>query len=133
MCFCDAIVDVKFVKTRFLIRNSLPKASKLIFFAYIYHMNIRPHRSSLSKWSRFFSVLRSWLRQLMLLPLLGLVKFYQMAISPYKMASCRFSPTCSQYALEALQKHGPVMGLFLALQRIIRCHPWGGSGYDPVP
>lgn len=59
--------------------------------------------------------------------------FYQMAISPLMPPSCRFTPTCSEYARQALIKHGPVKGLYLAVRRILRCHPWGGSGYDPVP
>ena len=58
---------------------------------------------------------------------------YQKAISPYTPRSCRFTPTCSEYARQALIKHGPVKGLYLAIRRILRCHPWGGSGYDPVP
>ena len=65
--------------------------------------------------------------------LVGFVKFYQYCISPLTPASCRYSPTCSQYAVEALQKHGVLKGGWLALKRILRCHPWGGHGYDPVP
>lgn len=61
------------------------------------------------------------------------IRFYQLAISPMLPPSCRYVPTCSQYAVEALRKHGPVRGLWLAVKRILRCHPWGGSGYDPVP
>ena len=61
------------------------------------------------------------------------IRFYQLAISPHLGANCRFTPTCSQYAIEALRIHGPVNGLWLAARRIGRCHPWGGSGYDPVP
>ncbi len=61
------------------------------------------------------------------------IRFYQLAISPMLPPSCRYVPTCSQYAVEALRKHGPVKGLWLAVKRILRCHPWGGSGYDPVP
>ncbi len=61
------------------------------------------------------------------------ILFYQRFISPLTPPSCRFTPTCSQYAVEALQKHGPVKGLYLAIKRILRCHPWGGHGYDPVP
>ncbi|MEN6618457.1 MAG: membrane protein insertion efficiency factor YidD [Rikenellaceae bacterium] len=67
------------------------------------------------------------------LPFLILIKFYQYCISPLKPASCRFTPTCSSYSLEAIKKHGPIKGLYLAARRIVRCHPWGGSGYDPVP
>ena len=67
------------------------------------------------------------------IPFVWLVRFYQAAISPYTPASCRYSPTCSHYSLEALQKHGLFKGGWLALKRIGSCHPWGGSGYDPVP
>lgn len=66
---------------------------------------------------------------LLTLPIL----FYQRAISPLFPPACRFQPTCSHYALEAIRKHGPVKGVILAVKRICRCHPWGGSGYDPVP
>ena len=66
-------------------------------------------------------------------PLIVLVKFYQRCISPFTPASCRYTPTCSQYALEALRKYGPLKGTWLTLKRLSRCHPWGGSGYDPVP
>lgn len=67
-------------------------------------------------------------------PLIFLVRFYQVCLSPLKGAgTCRFTPTCSQYALEALRKYGPFKGSWLAIKRICRCHPWGGSGYDPVP
>lgn len=59
--------------------------------------------------------------------------FYQRCISPFTPASCRFTPTCSEYAKQALKKHGPIKGLGLAIWRILRCNPWGGSGYDPVP
>ncbi|MDE6309884.1 MAG: membrane protein insertion efficiency factor YidD [Muribaculaceae bacterium] len=61
------------------------------------------------------------------------IRFYQQCISPMLPGACRFTPTCSQYAIEALRKHGPLRGLWLAIRRISRCHPWGGSGYDPVP
>ena len=61
------------------------------------------------------------------------VRFYQLSISPMLPPSCRFTPTCSQYAIEALRRHGPVRGLWLAVRRLARCHPWGESGYDPVP
>ncbi len=62
-----------------------------------------------------------------------LVRFYQYVISPLTLASCRYSPTCSAYAIEALKKHGPLKGGWLALRRITRCNPWGGHGHDPVP
>ena len=65
--------------------------------------------------------------------MLLLIKFYQQCISPFTPAACRYTPTCSQYAIEAIQKYGPFKGGWLALNRILRCNPWGGSGYDPVP
>ncbi|MCD8266669.1 MAG: membrane protein insertion efficiency factor YidD [Prevotellaceae bacterium] len=61
------------------------------------------------------------------------IRLYRRFISPLTPPSCRFTPTCSQYAVEALRKHGPLKGLALALWRVLRCNPWGGSGYDPVP
>lgn len=61
------------------------------------------------------------------------IYFYRACISPLIPPSCRFTPTCSAYALEAIKKHGPIKGLYLTVRRILRCHPWGGSGYDPVP
>jgi putative membrane protein insertion efficiency factor len=65
--------------------------------------------------------------------LIGLVRFYQLAISPWTPSSCRYTPTCSSYAIDALREHGALRGLWLAVRRIARCHPWGGFGYDPVP
>lgn len=62
-----------------------------------------------------------------------LIRFYQYAISPYLGRSCRYTPTCSQYFIEAVKKHGPFKGGYLGTRRILRCHPWGGHGYDPVP
>ena len=61
------------------------------------------------------------------------VKFYRVAFSPLIGRNCRFHPTCSAYALEALEKHGAIKGSWLAARRILRCHPFGGSGHDPVP
>ena len=61
------------------------------------------------------------------------IKIYQIIISPLLGPSCRFTPTCSQYAVEAIQKYGPFKGSWLSFKRILKCHPWGGSGYDPVP
>ena len=75
----------------------------------------------------------SLIRRIAIAPLVGLVRFYQVCISPLKPPSCRFTPTCSESALEAPRNHGPFKGGGLALRRILRCHPWGGSGYDPVP
>ncbi|MFC2482769.1 MAG: membrane protein insertion efficiency factor YidD [Capnocytophaga granulosa] len=66
-------------------------------------------------------------------PFVLLVRFYQIAISPLKPPTCRFTPTCSSYVLEALKRYGLFKGGMLAIRRIMRCHPWGGSGYDPVP
>lgn len=70
-----------------------------------------------------------WLREAWLLP----VKFYQLCISPMLSPSCRYTPTCSQYAIEAVRVHGVLRGTILAVRRVLRCHPWGGYGYDPVP
>ena len=61
------------------------------------------------------------------------IKAYKLAISPWLGTNCRFEPGCSAYALEAVERHGAVRGSWLALRRLMRCHPWGGSGYDPVP
>ena len=61
------------------------------------------------------------------------IRFYQIGISPLFPPTCRFTPTCSTYALQALRKYGPFKGTYLAVRRILRCHPWGKSGYDPVP
>jgi len=62
-----------------------------------------------------------------------LIRFYQYGISPYFPKACRFTPTCSEYALQAVGKYGAVKGSVLAAKRIAKCHPWGGHGYDPVP
>ena len=64
---------------------------------------------------------------------LGLLRGYKILISPLFTGACRFQPSCSDYAAEALILHGPVRGGWLAARRLCRCHPWGGSGYDPVP
>ncbi len=80
----------------------------------------------MKQWWHYVSKALVWL---LVLP----IRFYQICISPLTPPACRFTPTCSQYAVEALKKHGPLKGLYLALRRILRCHPWGGSGYDPVP
>ena len=68
-------------------------------------------------------------KQLLILP----IKFYQKCISPFTPPVCRYTPTCSNYAVEAIQTHGPLKGMWLATKRIISCNPWGGHGYDPVP
>jgi putative membrane protein insertion efficiency factor len=62
-----------------------------------------------------------------------LIRAYQLLVSPMLPPSCRFLPSCSDYAAEAVARHGAVRGLYLAMRRLLRCHPWGGSGYDPVP
>ena len=72
---------------------------------------------------------RFLLRKLFLLP----VYFYRVFISPLTPPSCRYTPTCSQYMVEAVLKYGIFKGTWLGIKRILRCHPWGGSGYDPVP
>ena len=65
--------------------------------------------------------------------LIGLIKLYQVTLSPFIGRSCRYTPTCSNYGIEAIQKHGPIKGFWLTLKRVLSCNPWGGSGYDPVP
>ncbi|MBN2009486.1 membrane protein insertion efficiency factor YidD [candidate division KSB1 bacterium] len=65
--------------------------------------------------------------------LVGIIRIYQKLISPLFPPTCRFTPTCSQYTVEALRKHGIFKGGWLGIRRIVRCNPWGGSGYDPVP
>ena len=77
--------------------------------------------------------IKKTLKTILTAPFILLIKFYQICISPYKPPTCRFTPTCSQYALEAFRKWGPIKGLNLTIRRLLRCHPWGGSGYDPVP
>lgn len=73
--------------------------------------------------------IKNVLTWILLLP----VYFYRAVISPLMPPSCRYTPTCSQYTIEALKKHGPFKGSYLSAKRIISCNPWGGSGYDPVP
>lgn len=73
------------------------------------------------------------LRQIPALLAIGLVKVYQGMLSPYLPNSCRYSPTCSQYMIEAIQRFGLWKGGWLGLKRLARCHPWGGHGHDPVP
>ncbi|HXF08865.1 MAG TPA: membrane protein insertion efficiency factor YidD [Candidatus Acidoferrales bacterium] len=65
--------------------------------------------------------------------LIGMVRCYRFAVSPYLTPRCRYTPTCSAYALESLERHGSWRGSGYALRRLLRCHPWGGSGFDPVP
>lgn len=72
------------------------------------------------------------LLQLLSLPLIGLIKIYQYVISPAIGPKCRYTPTCSNYGLEAIKKYGAFKGGWLTIKRIASCHPWGGSGYDPL-
>jgi uncharacterized protein len=71
--------------------------------------------------------------KILALPFIGLIRVYQKLISPMIGPQCRFTPTCSQYGVEALKKHGLFKGSWLTIRRILRCHPWGGQGHDPVP
>jgi uncharacterized protein len=73
------------------------------------------------------------MKRLLSFPFILLVKIYQLAISPFLPNACRYTPTCSQYAIEAFNKYGPLKGLWLSVKRISRCHPWGGHGHDPLP
>ncbi|MBU2019281.1 MAG: membrane protein insertion efficiency factor YidD [Bacteroidetes bacterium] len=73
------------------------------------------------------------LKQIVQFPFILCIRIYQAVISPVWPANCRYDPTCSQYAVEAIQKRGLFIGLFLSIKRIGSCHPWGGSGFDPVP
>jgi len=73
------------------------------------------------------------IRQILSFPFIVLIKLYQWILSPLLGPKCRFSPTCSQYGLEAFKKYGPLKGLWLTIKRVSKCHPWGGHGYDPVP
>lgn len=75
------------------------------------------------------TVMRACITKAMCLP----VRAYQLVLGPVLPLSCRFYPSCSNYAIEALRRHGPLGGLWLAVCRIVRCHPWGGDGVDPVP
>lgn len=74
-----------------------------------------------------------WLLKILSYPFILLIKIYQRVISPVLGPQCRFTPTCSNYALEAFKKYGVFKGGWLAIKRISKCHPWGKSGYDPVP
>ena len=74
-------------------------------------------------------IVRNVATAIMLMP----IYCYTPSLSPLTPPSCRFTPTCSEYAAQAIKKHGPAKGTWLAIRRIARCHPWGGSGYDPVP
>ncbi len=73
------------------------------------------------------------LSRLASLPFLALIYAYRLTLSPLLGGQCRFHPTCSTYALDAYRLRGPIIGTYLTLRRLLRCHPLGGSGYDPVP
>ena len=74
-----------------------------------------------------------WILKILSYPFMLLIWIYQKMISPLIGPKCRFTPTCSNYAMEAFKKYGVFKGFWLSVKRISRCHPWGGSGYDPVP
>ena len=78
-------------------------------------------------------LLTKMLKKILIFPFVFLVRIYQTIISPLTPATCRYQPTCSHYTVEALKKHGVFKGGKLAIKRIFSCHPWGGSGFDPVP
>lgn len=73
------------------------------------------------------------MKRLLTYLLVILIKFYQLCISPIKPNVCRYTPTCSEYSIQALKKYGPFKGLWMSIKRILSCNPWGGSGYDPLP
>lgn len=75
----------------------------------------------------------SFIKNILSTILIGIFRFYQLGISPFLGAKCRFTPTCSSYSIESIKKYGPIKGLWLTIKRIGSCHPWGRSGYDPVP
>ena len=79
--------------------------------------------------SRIIEGIRNFFIKILIIP----IRFYQVCISPLFPPACRYSPTCSQYALEAIKKYGPIKGLWLAIKRICRCHPFAKGGEDPVP
>ena len=71
------------------------------------------------------------IKRLITAVLIQVIRFYQVGISPLIGPNCRFTPTCSQYAIEVIRKYGPLRGFYLAIRRILRCHPWNPGGYDP--
>lgn len=80
------------------------------------------------------STIAGWVKKIVAFPFLILIRFYQLALSPYLGGSkCRFTPTCSQYTAQAIEKYGPIKGIFLGIQRLSKCRPGGGQGYDPLP
>ena len=81
----------------------------------------------------FLKTIWNYLKKGLASILIALIKVYQWTLSPLVGRSCRYTPTCSKYGLEAIQKHGPFKGSWLTFKRVLSCNPWGGSGYDPVP
>jgi uncharacterized protein len=77
--------------------------------------------------------LYNYIKKFIIIVVILPIKFYKYLISPMLPNSCRYTPTCSEYAIEAIKKYGLIKGIYLAIKRIISCNPWGGSGYDPVP
>ena len=73
------------------------------------------------------------LKKILIFPLIFFIKIYQSIISPLFPPTCRYKPTCSEYAIQSLKKHGLIKGVYLSIKRVVNCHPWGGSGYDPIP
>ena len=73
------------------------------------------------------------MKKVIIFPFLAIIKSYQNCISPLLPSTCRYTPTCSEYAKQSLVKHGLIKGSFISVKRIIKCNPWGGNGYDPVP
>jgi len=71
--------------------------------------------------------------KILIFPFVLFIRLYQIVLSPILPSSCRYTPSCSHYSLEALKKHGLLKGSWLAIKRILSCNPWGGKGYDPVP
>ncbi|OQA84199.1 MAG: putative membrane protein insertion efficiency factor [Bacteroidetes bacterium ADurb.Bin234] len=82
---------------------------------------------------QYLQYIYSFIKKCLVFLFVFLIKAYQYTISPLTPASCRFTPTCSVYGIEAIKKHGPFKGGWLTIKRILSCHPWGKSGYDPVP
>lgn len=75
----------------------------------------------------------NWILKILAVPFIIIIKFYQYIISPLLGPKCRYTPTCSEYSLQAFKKYGIFKGFWLAIKRISSCHPWGGHGHDPVP
>jgi putative membrane protein insertion efficiency factor len=72
------------------------------------------------------------MKRILIMPVVALIRFYQIAISPHLSVACRYTPTCSEYSIQAFKKYGLIKGAWLTLKRFASCHPWGGSGYNPV-